>query len=128
MTRLFLRIYFEPSGSALGPGMVQLLEGIAHHGSLRRAATAMGMSYRKAWLLIQDLQKTFDGPVVTTEIGGTTGGGTELTELGNNLLKLYRRVEIRAAEAAKTDLETLSSMVRANAPPRRGGRRKGKKS
>ena len=104
--------------------MVQLLEGIAEHGSLRRAAAGMGMSYRKAWLLIQSVQKTFDGPVVTAEVGGATGGGTELTELGNTLLKLYRRVESRAADAAKADLETLSGMIRTSAGPRRIGRRK----
>jgi molybdate transport system regulatory protein len=118
MTRLFLRIDFEPSGSALGLGMVQLLEGIAEHGSLRRAAAGMGMSYRKAWLLIQSVQKTFDGPVVTAEVGGATGGGTELTELGNTLLKLYRRVESRAADATKTELDQLSAMVRTTAAPR----------
>jgi molybdate transport system regulatory protein len=124
MAKLFLRIDFEPSGSALGPGMVQLLEGIAEHGSLRRAAAAMGMSYSKAWLLIQSVQKTFDGPVVTAEVGGATGGGTELTELGNNLLKLYRRAESRAGDAAKTELDQLSALVRASAAPRRSGKRK----
>jgi molybdate transport system regulatory protein len=106
--------------------MVQLLEGIGEYGSLRRAAAAMGMSYRKAWLLIQNVQKTFDGPVVTAEVGGASGGGTELTELGNTLLKLFRRVESRAADATKTDLESLSGMVRPDAP--RYGRRKKKKN
>jgi len=124
MARLFLRIDFEPSGSALGPGMVQLLEGIVKHGSLRRAAAAMDMSYRKAWLLVQSVQKTFDGPVVTAEVGGATGGGTELTELGTSLLKLYHRVESRAADATKAELDQLSAMIRATATPRRAGRRK----
>ena len=124
MTRLSIRIDFEPSGSALGPGMTQLLERIAEYGSIRRAAAAMGMSYRKAWLLIQELQKSFDGPVVTAEVGGVTGGGTELTELGTSLLKLYRRVESRAADATKADLDQLSAMVRTTAAPRRAGRRK----
>ena len=56
----------------------------------------MGMSYRKAWLLVQEMQDTFNGAVVTTEIGGSDGGGTKLTELGTNLLKTYRRIENRA--------------------------------
>src|ERR1043166_6270349 len=124
MPHLSIRIDFEPSGSALGPGMAQLLERVAETGSIRRAAASMDMSYRKAWLLIQELQKTFDGAVVTAEAGGVSGGGTQLTELGNNLLKIYRRVENRAADAAKADLEILSGMVRLNAAPRRTGRRK----
>jgi molybdate transport system regulatory protein len=124
MTRLSIRIDFEPSGSALGPGMAQLLEQVAELGSIRRAAASMGMSYRKAWLLIQEVQKTFDGPVVKTEAGDVAGGGTVLTELGDSLLTIYRRVESRAAAATETDLKMLSMMVRTNAAPRRAGRRK----
>jgi molybdate transport system regulatory protein len=124
MTKLSIRIDFEPSGSALGPGMAELLERVAELGSIRRAAASMDMSYRKAWLLIQALQKTFDGPVVTAEAGGTSGGGTQLTELGKNLLKLYRRVESRAADAVRADLDSLSGMVKVSAAPRRGGRKK----
>ena len=123
MPHLSIRIDFEPSGSALGPGMAQLLERVAELGSIRRAAASMDMSYRKAWLLIQELQKTFDGPVVTAEAGGLSGGGTHLTELGSCLVKLYRRVESRAADATRSDLDMLSGMVRINAAPRRAGRR-----
>jgi molybdate transport system regulatory protein len=126
MPHLSIRIDFEPSGSALGPGMAQLLERVAELGSIRRAAASMDMSYRKAWLLIQELQKTFDGPVVTAEAGGLAGGGTHLTELGASLVKLYRRVESRATDAVRGDLDTLSGMVRVNAAPRRAGRRKKK--
>jgi molybdate transport system regulatory protein len=126
MTRLSIRIDFEPSGSALGPGMAQLLERVAELGSIRRAAASMSMSYRKAWLLIQEVQKTFDGAVVKAEAGGVSGGGTVLTELGNSLLTIYRRVENRAAAAAESELKLLSQMVRANAAPRRAGRRKRK--
>ena len=124
MTRLSIRIDFEPTGSALGPGMAQLLQQISELGSIRRAAASMGMSYRKAWLLIQEVQKTFDGSIVTAEAGGVAGGGTQLTELGSTLLKIYRRVENHAADATKADLDTLSAMIRTNAAPRRAGRRK----
>ncbi len=124
MTRLSIRIDFEPSGSALGPGMVQLLERIAEMGSIRRAAAAMDMSYRKAWLLIQEVQKTFDGPVVTAEVGGVAGGGTQLTALGNTLLNIYHRIESRAADATRAEQDLLSAMVRTNAGPRRAGRHK----
>src|SRR5471032_454821 len=67
MARLSIRIDFEPSGSALGPGMAELLERIGALGSIRKAALSMDMSYRKAWLLIKGLQQTFGGAVVVTE-------------------------------------------------------------
>lgn len=124
MSHLSIRIDFEPSGSALGPGMAQLLERVVAHGSIRAAAASMGMSYRKAWLLIHEMQETFNGAVVTSAVGGTSGGGTQLTELGTTLLKTYRRIETRAARAAETELDTLTSLVRAGAKPRRGSRRK----
>jgi molybdate transport system regulatory protein len=111
MARLSIRIDFEPSGSALGPGMVQLLERLAEHGAIRRAAASMGMSYRKAWLLIQEMQETFNGAVVTTEVGGTAGGGAQLTELGTTLLRSYRHIENRATRAAEADLQALAAML-----------------
>jgi molybdate transport system regulatory protein len=74
--------------------------------------------------LIQEVQKTFDGAVVKAEAGGVAGGGTVLTELGDSLLTIYRRVESRAAAATESDLKLLSAMVRTNAAPRRAGRRK----
>jgi molybdate transport system regulatory protein len=121
MARLSLRINFEPPGTILGPGMIELLERIATHGSIRSAAASMGMSYRKAWLLIQKIQETFDGAVVTSAVGGNAGGGSQLTELGATLLQTYRRVESRAASAAEMELKALEAMVRADAKPRRAG-------
>ena len=124
MPHLSIRIDFQPSGSALGPGMAELLERVAQQGSIRSAAAAMGMSYRKAWLLVQEMQDTFNGAVVTTEIGGSDGGGTKLTELGIGLLKAYRRIESRAARATEAELEVLAGLVKTSAKPRRASRRK----
>lgn len=104
--------------------MAQLLERIADCGSIRSAAVSMDMSYRKAWLLIHALQETFNGAVVTSAVGGSSGGGTQLTELGSTLLATYRRIESRSARAADADLKALDGMVRSNAQPRRTGRRK----
>jgi len=123
MPHLSIRVDFEPTGSALGPGMAELLDRVVAQGSIRSAAASMGMSYRKAWLLVQEMQDTFNGAVVTTEIGGSDGGGTKLTELGTNLLKTYRRIENRAQRAAEADLVALAALVKANAPRRRSGRR-----
>src|SRR5262249_853850 len=118
MPRLSIRIDFEPSGSALGPGMVRLLEGIERENSLRGAARSLNMSYRKAWGLIQDMHATFQVPVVKAEAGGLAGGCSQLTDLGRNLVRLYRRIESEAEYAARADMESLEAKVRPDAPPR----------
>ena len=118
MVRLFVRIDFEPIGCAFGPGKAQLLERLSEHGSLRRAAASMGMSYRKAWLLMEEIQTMFDRAAVTAEHGGIGGGGTQLTELGATLLKTYRRIEAGVNEASQIDLQDLAAMVQVNAAPR----------
>ena len=121
MTRLSIRIDFEPSGSVFGPGMAELLERIGKLGSIRKAAASMEMSDRKAWLLVQGLQQTFGGAVVITEPGGTAGGGAQLTEWGVKLIKAYRTIEVRAAEAAGQEMQMLAALVQKDARPR--GRR-----
>lgn len=125
MTSLFLRIEFESSDRALGPGMIQLLELIAAQGSIRAAAIAMGMSYRKAWALVKDMETTFDGAVVTSAKGGISGGGTELTDLGSALLKIYRRIQERVSQVTEVDVQMLAKLVTASAKPSRPSRRKG---
>ena len=121
MARLSIRIDFEPSGSVLGPGMAELLERINQLGSIRKAAASMGMSYRKAWLLVQGMQDTFGAAAVVTEIGGSAGGGARLTELGNKLLKTFRAIEKSAARAAEADMQTLAVLVQKNPPPGKTG-------
>jgi molybdate transport system regulatory protein len=123
MARLSIRIDFEPSGSALGPGMAELLERISRFGSIRKAAASMEMSYRKAWLLLQDMHKTFGAPVVATETGGSSGGGAQLTELGTRLLKTYREIEKNAAHAVDVEIRSLSALVQQDAVPRSKSRR-----
>jgi molybdate transport system regulatory protein len=122
MARLSIRIDFEPSGSALGPGMAELLDRIARFGSIRKAAASMEMSYRKAWLLLQGMQKTF-GAVVATETGGAAGGGAQLTEVGKRLLKTYRTIEKNAADAVNGEVQSLSALVQQDAAPRSKSRR-----
>lgn len=119
MPRLSIRIYFEPNDGYLGPGMAQLLQGISQHGSISQAAAAMGMGYRKAWLLIQQMQETFGGTVVTTTTGGLAGGGATLTQRGAILLSNYRAIEACSMQAATSELQILSAM----ASPGAGGRR-----
>lgn len=106
MARLTIRIDFEP-GHALGPGKVRLLEQIAETGSIRSAAASMKMSYRRAWLLVQALEKTFGAPLIVAATGGRKGGGTSLTPLGKKVIKLYRIVEQKAVVRAAKEVQTL---------------------
>ncbi len=107
MARLTIRIDFD-DGSGLGPGKVQLLELVAETGSIRKAAARLGMSYRKAWLLLQALKETFGTPLVETASGGKSGGGTSLTGLGREVVIRYRNLERAAAKAAAPDLKALT--------------------
>src|SRR6185312_4134840 len=94
-----LRVLFEPGGPPLGPGKIDLLEQIAAGGSLVHAAHERGMSYRRAWALLQELAAMFGQPVVLTSVGGSAGGGAELTAFARRLITSYRSVE-RATRAA----------------------------
>jgi molybdate transport system regulatory protein len=121
MARLSIRIILDSGEKALGPGMAELLERIDDQGSLRRAALSMGMSYRKAWLLIQGMQKHFGGAVLATTTGGASGGGAKLTPLGRQVLKTYRRIEARAAAAAAADLRALAGLSEKSETKNRAG-------
>jgi molybdate transport system regulatory protein len=98
---------------ALGPGKVRLLELVRDHGSISSAGRAMDMSYRRAWLLIDELNRTFRQPLVETQKGGGGGGGTQLTAFGSEVIRLYRAVGTAATEAA---LEHLKALQRLRAP------------
>ncbi|MBS0274513.1 MAG: LysR family transcriptional regulator [Proteobacteria bacterium] len=106
MVRLTIRVDFEP-GHALGPGKVRLLEQIEEAGSIRGAASALKMSYRRAWLLLQALEKTFGAPLIETATGGAKGGGAALTGSGKKVVRLYREMERRAATATATQAKAL---------------------
>jgi molybdate transport system regulatory protein len=86
----------------LGPGKGRLLAAIAEAGSISGAARAMGMSYKRAWDLVSDLNKLFDEPMVVTSFGGAKGGGAALTPFGQNVLDRYHRMQ-KAADAAMAD-------------------------
>lgn len=109
-----LRIDF-PSGASLGPGKVALLEQILESGSLSAAARTLGLSYRRAWLLLDDLNRGFGAPVATTAKGGSGGGGALLTDFGQRLIERYRAVEIAAAEQARRRFGAMPAAVRTEA-------------
>jgi molybdate transport system regulatory protein len=94
---------------AIGPGKVALLEAIAATGSITAAARSLGMSYRRAWLLVDEMNSCMRGPVVDTETGGTHGGGTRLTATGAAIVEQYRAIERSAESAAAHQIERLLS-------------------
>jgi molybdate transport system regulatory protein len=88
----------------LGPGRVDLLEGIAHTGSIAEAGRRLGMSYQRAWSLVKAMNEAFVSPLVEKQRGGHAGGGAALTELGTEVLQAYRRAEQAAERAAAPHL------------------------
>ena len=97
---------------AVGPGKVDLLAMIAETGSITSAAKALGMSYRRAWLLVDTMNRCFKSPVVDAEAGGRRGGGTALTPLGIEVVRRYRRSEALAKKAAAAELAALTKLLR----------------
>ncbi len=91
MPTSLLKIDF--SGHRLGPGKIALLEFIVETGSISQAAKKMAMSYRRGWLLIDELNSMFGQLVVETSAGGSGGGGARVTALGLKIIKLYREAE-----------------------------------
>lgn len=96
---------------AIGPGKVALLEAIGDSGSISAAARRFGMSYRRAWLLIDEMNKTLLAPVIVTATGGAHGGGAQLTDSGRAIIRHYRAVEAKAHKAAAVDLAALTALL-----------------
>jgi molybdate transport system regulatory protein len=95
----------------IGPGKIALLEAIGATGSISAAARALGMSYRRAWMLVDEMNRGLIGPVVDTAAGGIQGGGAVLTGLAQEIIERYRSVEAEAAQAAAGDLAWLQSKI-----------------
>lgn len=89
---------------ALGPGKAELLEAIARDGSISAAGKSMGMSYRRAWVLVDVMNRCFKGPLVETAKGGSHGGGARLTPLGVEMLAHYRAMDTAAKQVAQAYL------------------------
>jgi molybdate transport system regulatory protein len=95
----------------LGPGKIALMELISKHGSISAAGREMAMSYRRAWLLVDEINHIFRKPLVETQIGGSAGGGARLTKLGREVVARYRAIEGAAATAAAADLRALKASL-----------------
>ncbi|MET3856670.1 MULTISPECIES: winged helix-turn-helix domain-containing protein [unclassified Rhizobium] len=113
-----LRISF-PHEDRLGRGKMELLEHIRETGSISAAGRAMDMSYRRAWLLVSDMNRMFKQPVVESQRGGQKGGGAALTPFGEELLACFRRMEATVRTTLASELAWLED----NRSPADGGQR-----
>jgi molybdate transport system regulatory protein len=115
---LLLRI-LAAKNPAMGPGKARLVTLIAETGSISSAAREMGMSYRRAWQLVEALNKSFTEPVVLTAVGGKRGGGAVVTGFGKRLVASYHGMEAKASSAIAADLEEFSTHLRKPAAKRK---------
>lgn len=105
-----IRIYRE-GVIAVGPGRITLLEAIEQTGSISAAARHLKMSYRRAWLLVNETNNSLKQPAVVSSEGGASGGGSQLTETGRALIQHYRNIETIAAEAAQAEIRAITAMI-----------------
>jgi molybdate transport system regulatory protein len=96
---------------SVGIGKISLLEAIARTGSLSQGARAIGMSYRRAWLLIDSMNAEFDTPVINATVGGSGGGGAQLTSFGRELIQAYRNLEARISPLALEHMSEVATHV-----------------
>jgi molybdate transport system regulatory protein len=97
---------------AVGPGKISLLEAIASTGSITAAAKSLDMSYRRAWLLLDELNQSMKTPAVDSAKGGTAGGGSVLTDAGYEMIALYRRIEETAVQACEQDMQGMRNLLK----------------
>jgi molybdate transport system regulatory protein len=107
-TRLTLRVDLG-GDRAIGPGKIRLLEAIRDTGSITKAGITLGMSYRRAWLLVDDMNHCFREPVVVAQAGGSRGGGAALMPFGRRLIEQYRAIEAEAHSATAARLGELEA-------------------
>jgi molybdate transport system regulatory protein len=107
---LSVRIDLDPEGR-IGPGKIQLLENIEACGSISAAGRAMEMSYKRAWDLVDEINRICRHPAVERQTGGKNGGGASLTPFGLSLVARYRKIERAAASAVRDELIALRSDI-----------------
>jgi molybdate transport system regulatory protein len=114
--RLSIRIDLA-SGDRIGPGKIALLEAIRSSGSISAGARALGMSYRRAWLLVEEINDALREPAVMAETGGRRGGGAALTPVGERVVGLYHAIETHARTAAGSEFRAMGRLVRPEKTP-----------
>jgi molybdate transport system regulatory protein len=109
-TRLTIRFDFD-ADRRLGPGKIALLEAISATGSISAAGRKHKMSYRRAWLLVDELNRHFGEPLVRAQPGGPKGGGASLTPAGQRILGAYREAERKMRDAATEEIAALETLL-----------------
>lgn len=114
--RIKLRLEYD-SPLILGPGKAELLSRIGRLGSISAAAREMGMSYKRAWTLVEEMNAAFADPVIDSARGGAGGGGATVTATGQQVLAHYRALETLLREAGHDDLQALNALLRPERDP-----------
>ncbi len=99
------------AATAIGPGKAALVDAIGRTGSISGAARDMGMSYRRAWQLVETMNQCFVQPLVETATGGRGGGGARVTDFGREVVRRYRAMEGKAARSVAADMKALEDMM-----------------
>ncbi len=123
VARFRMRVMADES-IAIGPGKIELLEAIREARSITAAAKSMGMSYRRAWMLVDEVNRSLKKPAVSSAIGGDRGGGSGLTDVGELLVQTSRKIESDDALACAAEIDVLTDLVKsatraADAPAKR---------
>jgi molybdate transport system regulatory protein len=100
------------SGFRIGPGKIALLEAIRSTGSITAAAKSIGMSYRRAWLLVDEINRALRKPAVAAKHGGSEGGGASLTSVGEQIINLYHEIELHAGANVGAECRAIGKLVR----------------
>src|SRR5580704_9128786 len=111
LPRIRIRLVLQ-GGKAVGPGKADLLAAIDRRGSIAAAGRLMGMSYQRAWSLVEALNQTFREPLVLLSRGGATRGGATLTQMGHDVLARYRAIVVSAAASCEAELRALEKLER----------------
>ncbi len=110
-TRLSIRLDL-PTGDRIGPGKIALLQAIRATGSISAGARRIGMSYRRAWLLVEQVNNALHKPAVAAIMGGRQGGGAVLTPAGERVIQIYCSIEAGARASAKKEFKAMKKLVR----------------
>jgi molybdate transport system regulatory protein len=110
-TRLSIRLDLT-SGDRIGPGKIALLEAIRTSGSISAAARDIGMSYRRAWLLVEQINDSLKEPAVAATSGGRHGGGAQITPVGEKIIEIYRSIQSIAASSVRDEFKAIERLAR----------------